>query len=332
MSVDSENHPFDCPVCLIIFRRPDCTRRVLEALATVKPKRLFVVADGPRTDHPSDIPACTETRRLIEEIDWPCELTRNYSDVNMGCGRRPASGISWLFSQVEEAIIIEDDCVPDPSFFQFCAELLAKYRDDGRVMHISGCTYRRGDAPISESYYFSRAPACWGWATWRRAWQNYDNTVRRWPEFKDGAILMDCLQNERNAAEYAAALEQAYTQLGECSFWDYQWGFTCFINSGLSAYPRSNLVSNVGFGVDATHTHDPSSNEAALPTKPMRFPLAHPHAVEDNQVVASYYSKIKRRTSLKNKLWSFRPLYLVRKLAKNLVPQSLRSAMWRCAR
>lgn len=329
MSTGNNIEVFDCPVCLIIFRRPDCTRRLLDKLAEIRPRRLFVVADGPRQDHPDDIEACAETRRMIDRIDWPCEVVRNYSDTNMGCGIRPSSGINWLFEQVDEAIILEDDCIPEPSFFRFCAELLARYRDDHRVMHISGCTYRREDAPTDKSYYFSRAPGCWGWATWRRAWKHYDNTVRSWPEFRHGPLLMDFLRNESKVNEYTAALEEAYSRNGACSFWDYQWGFTCFVNSGLSVYPRCNLISNVGFGSNATHTLDPHSHVASIPTKPLQFPLTHPPIVGVDKAVERYFENIDFIASVKCKLRCSLPFSLMRGLAKRITPPGLRSMLRR---
>ncbi len=146
------------PVVLIIFRRPDLTARVLKAIAAVRPRTLLVVADGPRPDRPDDVEACAAARAVIERVDWDCEVVRNYSDVNLGCGRRPATGISWALERVDEAIILEDDCVPHPTFFRFCEEMLERYRDDERVMHIGGSTYQRRPIPTAYSYVFSQFP------------------------------------------------------------------------------------------------------------------------------------------------------------------------------
>lgn len=270
------------PVCLIIFRRPEHTARVLEALAKVRPAKLLVVADGPRPDHPGDIEACAATKELIERISWDCEVVTNYSDVNLGCGERVATGIDWVFEQVEEAIILEDDCVPHPSFFRFCDEMLEKYRHDTRVMHINGSTYRRGPMPIPDSYYFSRGIGCWGWATWRRSWDHFDLHVKSWSSVRNTRFLRDVIDNDQFVSEYQAALDTAYESGGMVS-WDHQWAFACWVNSGLAICPRHNLVSNEGCGPEATHTFDASSPEANLPTNEMPFPLSHPELFIHNR-------------------------------------------------
>lgn len=270
---------FDTPVCLIIFRRPEHTSQVLAALSQVRPTRLFVVADGPRADHIGDLEACAATRDLIEKIDWPCEVMKHYAVANLGCGKRPTSGITWLFEQVEEAIILEDDCVPDPSFFHFCAEMLARYRNDLRVMHVSGCTYQLADALTTHSYFFSTTPACWGWATWRRAWKHHDVSVRNWPMLKKTGMLRKLVITKAHVTEYEMVLERAYENNGDCSYWDYQWSVACWSNSGLAIYPKSNLVSNIGFGEGATHTKDLSNPQSCLPVRALKFPLLHPEYV-----------------------------------------------------
>src|SRR5437868_7090749 len=160
---------FKTPVALIIFRRPQFTEQVFQALARVQPRQLFVIADGPRPDVEGEAELCRATRAIIDRVDWQCEVIKNYLETNLGCGRRPATGISWVFDQVEEAIILEDDCVPGPSFFPFCEELLARYRDDERIMHIAGSTYEHGLLPTPYSYCFSHFNGAWGWASWRRA-------------------------------------------------------------------------------------------------------------------------------------------------------------------
>ena len=290
---------FDTPVCLIIFRRPDHTRQVLEAIAKVKPSRLFVVADGPRHDHPGDAEACAATRAIIELIDWPCEVVKNYSDINLGCGIRPSSGISWVFEHVEEAIILEDDCIPEPSFFPFCAELLARYRHEHKIMQICGSTYRSEDLPIKHSYYYSPTPGCWGWATWKRAWKFYDGSVRQWPQAKHGPLLMECMDDDDLVNEYEKSLDLAYELNGNCSFWDYQWSFACQLNGGLSITPKNNLIRNVGFGADATHTID-QSGSISFPTRPMQFPLIHPDVVAPDMEIEKYYKELDKQNSKKN--------------------------------
>jgi hypothetical protein len=264
------------PVVLIIFRRPEFTKSVLDAIAAVRPAKLLVVADGPRPGRPEDIEACAATRAVIESVSWDCEVIKNYSDVNLGCGRRPASGISWAFEQVGEAIILEDDCVPHPSFFRFCEEMLERYREDERVMHIAGSTYRPWVISTPHSYFFSQFNGAWGWATWRRAWRHFDASVGLWPHLKDTTWLTDLVEHENAVRHWTHVFDQAHERQGDVSYWDHQWTFACWANSGLSIMPRANLVSNVGCGPGATHTVKASNPLGNIPAIEMAFPLVHP--------------------------------------------------------
>jgi hypothetical protein len=266
------------PVALLIFRRPELTARVLAAIRQARPRRLFVVADGPRPDRPDDVEACAVTRAVIDHVDWDCEVTKNYADVNLKCGWRVASGITWVFEHVEEAIILEDDCVPDPSFFRFSQELLERYREDERIMHIAGCTYRRETWPIPSSYYFSCFNGAWGWATWRRAWKYFDLGIKLWPELRNTSWLEDVLEDEIAVQAWASEFDSAYELVGDVT-WDHQWTFACWANSGLSIVPKHNLVSNVGCGKDATHTFDENDPTGNLPVAKMTFPLVHPPVI-----------------------------------------------------
>jgi len=271
------------PVALIIFRRPRFTERVLQAIAKVRPEKLFVIADGPRPARTDDIELCRATRALIDRVDWPCQIFKNYSDSNLGCGSRPATGISWVFDQVEEAIILEDDCVPNPTFFRFCEELLNRYRDDERVMHIGGSIYQSGLQPITDSYFFSCFNGAWGWATWRRAWKHFDIAVKLWPLLRDTSWLIDILQEPNAVPIWAHEFERAYQQDGKVDYWDHQWTFACWAHSGLSIRPRQNLVSNVGCCSDATHTLSEADPRANVPAIEMNFPLVHPPMVLQNR-------------------------------------------------
>jgi hypothetical protein len=267
------------PIILILFNRPNTTERVMREIVKARPPKLFLIADGPRPDNPEDAAKCAAARSVAERVEWDCEVIKNYSDVNLGCGRRPATGISWVFEQVDEAIILEDDCVPHPSFFRFCEELLERYRDDERVMHIAGCTYRRDPLPIPYSYYFSCFNGAWGWATWRRAWRYFDLGLELWPSLKNSAWLKDLVGNEIAIRYWASQFERAYECAGNVSYWDHQWTFACWANSGLSIAPRNNLVSNVGYGPDATNTFSEDDPTLNLPLDNMEFPLAHPPMV-----------------------------------------------------
>jgi len=264
------------PVALIIFNRPEKTERVLAEIAKAKPRKLFVIADGPRPNCPNDIAQCSAVRKIIERVDWGCEVLKNYSEVNLGCGRRPATGTSWVFEYVEEAIILEDDIVPHPTFFRFCEELLEKYRNDWRVMMIGGFTMHPHCSPYS--YRFSRIFGCvGGWATWRRAWQYWDGQMTLWPTLRDDTSwMLDIMGESRVVEHWRKILERAYTESSHADYWDYQWMFACWAQSGLAIVPTVNLISNIGFGADATHTKSVSDGRANLPTAAMRFPLQHP--------------------------------------------------------
>jgi hypothetical protein len=261
------------PVAFLIFKRPDLTRRVFEAIRWARPSRLLVVADGARPDRPGEAEQCRAARAVVEGVDWECEVLTDYAEVNLGCRRRISSGLDWVFGQVEEAIVLEDDCLPDPTFFRFCAELLESYRQDERVMVVSGDSFqdRRSAAPYS--YYFSRFSFCWGWATWRRAWRHYDRSMTLWPALRDGPGLGAVLEESRAASYWSAVFDAVYA--GAIDTWDYVWLLSCWSQSGLTVLPGVNLVSNIGFDAQATHTMA-DSPLMELPTAAMTFPLRHP--------------------------------------------------------
>ncbi len=267
------------PVALIIFRRPEPTAQVLTAIAQVRPQKLFVIADGPRPGRPTDEARCAAARAVVDRVDWDCEVIKNYSATNLGCGHRPATGISWVFDQVDEAIVLEDDCVPHPSFFRFCEELLERYREDERVMHITGSTYRPEPLKTPYSYFFSHFNCPWGWASWRRAWKHYDLTLKLWPQLRDTSWLNDILEDESVIPYWGPYFARAHERQGDVDYWDYQWTFACWANSGLSIMPCANLVSNVGVGADSTNFGGDSDPMCHMPVHEMKFPLAHPSSV-----------------------------------------------------
>ena len=264
------------PVILLIFNRPETTARVFAVIRAARPARLFVIADGPRPDRPDDAQRCAAARAITEQVDWPCMVVRDYAPTNLGLAKRVASGINAVFAEVEEAIILEDDCLPDASFFRFCSELLAYYRDDRRVMAIAGDNFQRRRQRELGSYYFSRYNHCWGWATWRRAWAHYDHTMRLWPTLRDGGWLDDIFDTRR-AARFWATLFQAVYQ-GRVNSWAFRWTLACWAQSGLTILPQRNLVTNIGFGQDATNTSIALSDRQVA-AQVMPFPLRHPQFV-----------------------------------------------------
>jgi hypothetical protein len=269
------------PVLLIIFNRPDLAERVFGAIARAKPRKLFVAADGPRSSEEAD--KCDQARAVIERVDWDCEVLTDFSDVNLGCGRREASAFDWVFSEVEEAILLEDDTLPAPSFFHFCQVLLERYRDDERVMMISGNNFQRDLHRAEYSYYFSSLASCWGWAGWRRAWKHYDFDMRTWPEFKRDRLIESVCEDPCQQRYWKGIFDQMYAH--EIDTWDYQWVYACWSQSGLSIVPTRNLVTNIGFRPDATHTVG-KSPLADLPTSDIWEVRHPPFVVRDREADA----------------------------------------------
>ena len=262
------------PVVLIIFKRWEQTQKVLEVISQVKPSQLFIIADGPRPEQPGEKEKCFATREVVENIDWECEVFRNYSEINLGTGKRISSGLDWVFDHTDRAIILEDDCVPQLSFFPFCEELLEKYQDDTRITSIAGQNFLPESPSYSYSYYFSNYSHCWGWATWKRAWNCFDFDMKLWTEVKTKNLLTKILSDPQAVNYWQEIFQRAYDNHKDT--WAYPWLLSCWLQSGLSIHPRVNLVSNIGFGKEATHTFSTKSPLANLPTKAINLPLKHP--------------------------------------------------------
>ena len=270
------------PVALIIFKRPEETERVFAEIRKVKPQKLLVVADAPRADRPGEDQDCARARAIIDRVDWDCEVLKNYADINLGCRQRVSSGINWVFETVEEAIILEDDCLPHPTFFCFAEELLDRYRDDRRIMSISGQNVQFGRQRTDYSYYFSHYTHSWGWATWRRAWQHFDFDMKLWPEIRDGNFLEDVLRDSHAAKVWTKTFQLCYEK--KLDAWDFQWTFASFIQNGMNIMANVNLVSNIGHGTTATNTNDVNSPYNNLPVEAITFPMKHPpFAIRDTQ-------------------------------------------------
>ncbi len=264
------------PVAFLVFNRPDVTEKVFAEIRKAKPPQLLVVADGPRKEKPDEIEKCQAVRSIIEKVDWECQVYKNYSDINLGCKLRVSSGLNWVFDTVETAIILEDDCLPHPTFFRFCDELLAKYREDKRVMMISGTNTIGEWKSNIQSYHFSYFGMIWGWASWRRAWQYYDVEMKLWalPEMK--TLVRNVLGNDKQYNRVKKALDSIYD--GHDT-WDYQFVFSRLSQSGLAIIPSVNLISNIGFGVEATHTKMPEEGISNLSFQPITFPMKDPYGV-----------------------------------------------------
>lgn len=273
------------PVVLLIFGRPDTTAQVLQAIKLVEPRRLLVVANAPRADVSGEAERCEATRRLIDGVDWDCEVSTNYATEHMSQRRRIESGLDWAFGLTEEAIVLEDDCVPHPSFFAFCGALLDRYRDEDEVLSISGNNFQPERPASADSYYFSRYPHIWGWASWRRAWQGHDPEMSRWPELRGGGWLRRMLERDHPVAYWTYLFDRVERE----DAWDRAWVFSCWLRGGLHAIPNVNLVTNVGFRDDATHTRPEQAGPLSeVPARPMRFPLRHPDRISRNVSADEY--------------------------------------------
>lgn len=266
------------PVVIIIHRRPDLTRRLVNSLRQVKPQKLYVFADGPR--NPTEVRACEITRDVINEIDWKCEIIKEYSKANIGLRRRVVSGLNYVFKREEYAIILEDDLVPDPTFFRFCSELLHRYRNTNNIISIAGNNFQFGKTKIPESYYFSRYVHSWGWATWRRAWKLYDDSLSGWQSRNDFTWLKATLGDFTMALYWQLIFTM--TKSGIFDSWAYRWTYTSLKNNMVTIIPSENLVSNYGYGVEATHTKS-KMKTIGMEIKSIGFPLIHPRSIRVNK-------------------------------------------------
>lgn len=260
------------PVIFFIFNRPQTTKLVFDQIRKYKPEMMIVVADGPRKNNPADVANCLETRKIVDKIDWPCKVIKEYSATNLGCKKRISSGLDYTFSIVDRAIILEDDSLPNDSFFSFCEELVERYKDDKRIMSIAGSNFLfdRSEVIDKDSYYFSRYPYIWGWATWKRAWDLYEIKMTNWPYIKKLNIV---------EKKWTKKFDIAYND--KIDTWDIQWVYTCFMQNGLTIVPHVNLVSNIGFGQGSTHTRI-KTIVADMETINIKFPLKHPTTVIPN--------------------------------------------------
>lgn len=282
----SENNLFEIPVLFIIFNRPETEKRVFEQIGKIKPRYLYVAADGPRKGKANENEKCVMARKIIDEgVDWDCEVKKFYRKENMGCKMAVSSAIDWFFNNVKEGIILEDDCLPDLSFFEFCHELLRKYRNNERVTHISGNNF--SSIKTDKSFYFSKYPHVWGWATWRRAWNKYSVKMDDWEKVRNTKIL---------SSKMASILERIYwnrifksVYLGKVDTWDYQWLYCQWKNNGVSITPKNNLVENIGFK-EGTHDFCDAINIDNKITK-IDFPLVYPEKIVLNDKADKITSK-----------------------------------------
>lgn len=277
---------YDVPVAIVFFNRPACLKEVFEAVANAKPSKLFLIQDGAREGNAKDAENIQKCREIVEQIDWNCQVTKIYSDVNLGCGKRVSSGITEAFKTVDRLMILEDDCVPSESFFPLCQDLLERYKDDPRINMISGMNHLGEYACGGNDYFFCKTGAIWGWATWKRVWDLYDYEMK----FMSDTYTMDCFKKslvaniqKKRMLKMGEARYAEFMAGKRLSAWTYQFAMLAHLYSQMIIVPRVNMVSNIGAGTEATHgtnqyRHEPKQTQRILnmQANELQMPLHHP--------------------------------------------------------
>ena len=274
------------PVLFLVFNRPDTTAQVFEAIRKAQPPRLYVAADGPRPDRLGEAEKVAKVREIATAVDWPCEVKTLFREENLGCKKAVSSAITWFFEHEDQGIILEDDCLPHPDFFSFCENLLERYQDDDKVWVITGDNFQNGQKRGQASYYFSHCNHCWGWATWRRAWNHYQGDLPFWPEWKSSPAWIQKLPDRVERRYWSKIFDRVYGN--QIDSWDYPWTACVWYHGGLTATPNVNLVSNIGFGSEATHTTSRNSSPAVMRVESIGE-LHHPSLIKQHSD-ADYYA------------------------------------------
>ena len=273
---------FNTPILFVIFNRIDTTKKVFEEIKKAKPRELFIAADGPRNDNEKEKTDAVR-KYILKNINWKCKVKTLFRDKNLGCKYAVSSAIDWFFNNVEQGIILEDDCLPAQSFFRFCQEMLEKYKDDERIMQISGTNVEE-NSKTKESYFFARVFNLWGWATWRRAWKNYDVEMKAWPKFRDEGWMRQFSLGYFDSLQNIYGMNYLYK--GKLDTWDYQWSLCCMINNGLVIIPKKNQITNIGFSGDSTHMVDFDKNKMIK-----RYNLDFPSKENPFLIDSKHYAK-----------------------------------------
>ena len=281
--------PLKTAVLFLVFNRPDTTAQVFEAIRQAKPPRLYVAADGPREGREGEAERVAKVREIVTAVDWPCEVKTLFRELNLGCKYAVSNAISWFFEQEAQGVILEDDTLPSQSFFWFCEELLDRYKDEERIMSITGTNITKG-VLIDESYFFSNYALMWGWATWARAWVKYDLELRSWSRRQQSTIF-------RGAGVKSLPAQNRWKEIlkkthqNEIDTWDYQWIYSCWINRGLTVAPAKNLVRNLGFSEEATHTKGSNPILGNLVLDEMQWPLYGPTSYVPHMKADAFISR-----------------------------------------
>ena len=277
-------------MALLLFNRPDTTRLVVREAVAAKPRAVYAIADGPRADYPEDEALCKDVRRIVTEANWGVPVMTDFSDTNLGLKKRVATGLDWVFTHEDEAIILEDDCLPDPTFFPFAAELLQRFEKDERVGMISGNNFLWGTTATRESYFFSPDVRIWGWATWRRVWRDFSASgLNKDRGFDDVRTLV---RNIPSPLRQKALLNTQKT--ASTTSWAQPFLLHCVERGYLNPTPHVNLVANIGFGGASTHTSFESFT-ADAPRQSISFPLRHPESVAPPNHLGALEARAHRR-------------------------------------
>ncbi len=312
----------DTAVLLAVFNRPDQTRRVFDAIRAARPKRLFVTADGPRPHVQGDAARCEETRRIATAVDWDCQVVTRFGATNLGVKQALSAGISWFFDQVEDGIILEDDCLPDATFFSFCAELLACYRDDEKIMQISGSNFLpAGTITPQNSYYCTAINDIWGWATWRRAWRHFDLDMPGYARFRSEGRIQSYFGDRAIADWMQSYFDEAelYRDNERIGIWSSAWSYAMCREGGYTLAPSHNLVANIGIEGDATNSGASFRLYDQYPVRSIG-PLQHPPTLEVDHEADRLRFELIRKTDPR-----LDPMQRVKRRLAALLPATLRA-------
>lgn len=269
------------PILFLIFNRLSTTKEVLRSINDVKPSKLYIASDGPRHNKKGESKKVDLVREyILSNINWECEVKTLFRKENLGCKYAVSSAITWFFENEEQGIILEDDCLPTQSFFWYCEELLNKYKYDTRIWHISGSNFQKIDTLNDLSYYFSKYVHIWGWACWADRWAKYDVEMKSYKHSEFAETFKNIVSDPSESLFWSNIFYKV--SKGKIDTWDYQWVYTSWKNNGLSIEPNVNLVSNIGFGEESTHTRDMDSELANMNVLDLIFPLNHPNSIERN--------------------------------------------------
>lgn len=299
----------DLSVLIIFFARPNTLQEVFDRVKAARPSKLFLSCDGARENKPGEAERVEECKKIVSDIDWECEVHTNYSDVNLGCGKGPESAITWAFKHTDKLVILEDDCVPDPSFFPYMKELLDKYENDTRIGIVSGFNHFKDWNAGGNSYFFTKRGATLGWGTWKRVWDSFDFHVDGITDPYYKSLLEKEVYNKGDAKSRVESWTRASYETREkkVNYWDVQFGFVKYSQSYLCIVPKSNMIYNIGVGLGSTHTEDGQvvsnwkpGQVLFMPTKEMDFPLVHPkYVICDRKYDEDCYNKILKRSFFK---------------------------------